>query len=170
MTGRPELTEAAPNYFKYIDQVPGDDAIAALEHELETSAALFAGISAESSLKRYAPEKWTIRQVLNHVTDTERAFCYRAMWFARGFDAPLAGYDQAIATAGAGANSIAWAAHVEEFRAVRLATIALFRNMPAEAWLRTGTASEKQFTVRAMAFIAAGHSAHHFAIVRDRYL
>ena len=138
--------------------------------QLDESLALFAGISRETSMHRYAPDKWSIRQVLNHITDTERAFAFRALWFARGFDAPLPGYDQNIAAEGAAADNIAWPDHVEEFRRVRLSTISLFRNMPPDAWLRTGIASDNPFTVRAMAFIIAGHVAHHLAILRERYL
>src|SRR5881396_1610634 len=147
MISRPQTAEAAPYYFNYIDQVTGDDPLGALENQLEE--ALFSAISEEKSLHRYAPDKWSIRQVLNHVTDTERAFAFRALWFARGFQSPLPDYDQNIAAAGADADQTAWSDHVEEFRRVRLASISLFRNMPAEAWLRTGIASNNRFTVRA---------------------
>jgi DinB superfamily len=170
MNGRPERSEAAAYYFTYIEQVASDDAQATMHNQLEASEALLAGISEEKSLYRYAPDKWSVRQVLNHVTDTERAFAFRALWFARGFDAPLPGYDQNIAAAGAEADRIGWAAHLEEFRRVRLGTISLFANLPPEAWTRTGIASDNRFTVRAMAFIVAGHWAHHEKILRERYL
>jgi hypothetical protein len=170
MIGRPEEGEAAPYYFTYINQVAGDDINAILERQLDESLALFAGISEEVSQHRYAPDKWSVRQVLNHVTDTERAFAFRALWFARGFEAPLPSYDQEIAAAGAKADIIYWAAHVEEFRRVRLSTISLFRHLPADAWMRTGVASNNPFTVRAMAYIVAGHVAHHAAILHQRYL
>ena len=170
MLGRPATTEAAPYYFIYINQVEGEDALAVIEAQLDDSFPVFASISEEKSLNRYAPEKWSIRQVLNHVTDTERAFAFRALWFARGFESPLPDYDQNIAAAGADADAIPWAAHVEEFRRVRLATVSLFRNLPPNAWMRTGIASNNRFTVRAMAFIAAGHFAHHMRILRERYL
>jgi uncharacterized damage-inducible protein DinB len=127
-------------------------------------------ISEDKSRQRYAPEKWSIRQVLNHVSDTERAFAFRALWFARGFSSPLPDYDQEIAAAGADADRISWADHVEEFRRVRLATISLLKNVPEEAWMRTGIASNNRFTVRAMAFIAAGHVEHHLKVLRERYL
>src|SRR5512135_3336527 len=156
MIGRPQSTEAAPYYFTYINQVSGDDALAAIEGQLEPSLALFATISEEKSLHRYAPEKWSIRQVLNHVSDTERAFAFRALWFARGFATPLPGFDQDVAAAGAEADRFPWAAHVEEFRRVRLATISLFRNLPPDAWTRSGVASDNPFTVRSLAFIIAG--------------
>lgn len=168
MAARPQPTEAAPYYFTYIDQVHGDDP--ALEAQLDESLALLSTITEEKSLHRYAPDKWSIREVLNHLTDTERAFAFRVLWFARGFDAPLPGYDQDIAAAAAGAHAISWASHVEEFRRVRLATISLFANMPADAWSRSGIASGNPFTVRALAFIIAGHVAHHLKIVRERYL
>jgi soluble lytic murein transglycosylase-like protein len=170
MIGRPGATEAAAYYFTYIDQAAGDDPVALMERQLDEASGLFAGISEEISQHRYAPEKWSIRQVLNHLTDSERAFAFRALWFARGFKAPLPGYDQDIAASGAGADRVAWAAHIEEFRQVRLSTISLFRNLPPEAWMRTGVASDNSFTVRAMAFIIAGHVAHHVRILRERYL
>jgi len=170
MTGRPREGDAAPYYFPYIDQVDGDDALAVMERQLEESIALFAAISEEASLRRYGPDKWSIRQLLNHITDTERAFAFRALWFARGFATPLPGYDQNIAAAGAAADNIPWSAHVEEFRGVRQSTVALFRNMPAEGWTRSGIASDNHVTVRALAFIIAGHVAHHVKILRNRYL
>jgi uncharacterized damage-inducible protein DinB len=170
MIGRPSPTEAAPYYFTYINQVTGENPLATIESQLDDSLVFFATISEEKSLHRYAPEKWSIREVLNHLTDTERAFAFRALWFARGFDVPLPSYDQEIAAKGASADAISWAAHVEEFRRVRLATISLFKNMPAEAWTRTGIASDNRFTVRAMAFIAAGHVTHHVRILKERYL
>ena len=169
MIGRPQSTETAPYYFVYI-QVTGEDALAVIESQLPEALALFSAISEEKSLHRYAPEKWSIRQVLNHVTDTERAFAFRVLWFARGFDTPLPGYDQNVAATGAEADKVSLAHHLEEFRRVRLSTISLFRNMPAQAWARKGIASDKPFTVRALAFITAGHVTHHLKILRERYL
>ncbi len=170
MIGRPESSEAGPYYFTYINQVTGDNPLRVIESQLDEGLSLFRTISEEKSLYRYAPEKWTIRQTLNHVTDTERSFAFRALWFARGFEAPLPSYDQNVAAAGAAADDVPWAAHIEEFGDVRRATIALFRNMPAEAWMRAGIASDNRFTVRAMAFIVAGHLTHHLKILQERYL
>ena len=169
MLGRPLATEAAPYYFTYIDKAPGDDPLALIEGQLEPHIALFSSISEEKSLHRYAAGKWSIREVLNHVTDTERAFAFRALWFGRGFQEPLPSYDQEIAVAGGGADRVAWAAHVEEFRRVRLATVSLFRNLPSEAWQRSGIASGNPFTVRAIAFIIAGHLEHHARVVKVKY-
>lgn len=170
MKGRPASGEVAPYYFTYIDQVTGDDPLAVVKDQLEGTLAFLAGISEAKSLHRYAPEKWSIRQVLSHLSDTERVFAQRALWFARGFQSPLPSFDQNIAVAGAGADQVSWAAHVEEFRRVRLASIALFENLPDEAWMRSGIASENPFTVRGLAFITAGHVTHHLKIVRERYL
>jgi DinB family protein len=170
MIGRPQPAEAASYYFTYVNQVTGDDPLGTMEHQLDESLAFFRTISEEKSLHRYAPEKWSIRQLLNHVTDTERAFAFRALWFARGFDASLPSYDQNIAAAAAQADAIPWAAHLEEFRRVRLSTIWLFRNMPPEAWTRSGIASGNRFTVRALAYIIAGHLTHHINVLRERYL
>jgi hypothetical protein len=163
-------SEAAAYYFTYIDQVAGEDVQAILSTQLEESSAFFGAISPEKSLHRYSPEKWSIRQVLNHVTDAERAFAFRALWFARNFRMPLPGYDQNIAAAGAEAERVSWAAHIEEFQSVRLSTILLFAHMPLEGWMRSGIASDNPFTVRALAYIIAGHFAHHVTILRQRYL
>ena len=169
MVGRPERNEAASYYYTYIDKVPADDIVGVLHTQLEEELPFLTGISEEKSRHRYAAEKWSIRQVLNHVTDTERAFVFRALWFARGFDTPLPSYDQEISARGAEADRFSWASHVEEFRAVRVATVALFRNLPEEAWMRSGIASGNPFTVRSLAYIIAGHVTHHAGIIRERY-
>src|SRR5712691_1609369 len=168
MISRPQNAEAASYYFTYIDQVTGDDPVGALKNQLEESRRC----SRRSPKKNrcYAPEKGSIRQVLNHVTDTERAFTFRALWFARGFESPLPSYDQNVASSGAEADLVSWAAHVEEFRRVRLSAISLFRNMPPQAWTRSGIASDNRFTVRALAYIIPGHFAHHVSVLRGRYL
>lgn len=170
MIGRPQNTEADPYYFNYINQAEGDDPSAIMERQLQEFAPLFASVSEEKSLHRYAPEKWSIRETLSHLSDVERIMSGRALWFARGFEEPLPSFDQHIGVAGAGADNVPWAAHVEEFRRVRLASISLFRNMPPKGWERSGIASGKHFTVRALAFLIPGHSAHHIKILRERYL
>ena len=170
MTGRPKNSEAAPYYFTYINQVQGDNPVRVIEAQLDEALPILRGITEEKSLYRYAPDKWSIRQSLNHVTDTERVFAVRALWFARGLGSPLPSYDQNIAADGSAADGVPWAAHVEEFGHVRRASISLFRNMPKDAWMRSGIASDNRFTVRAMAFITAGHLEHHLKILREKYL
>jgi len=169
MRGRPDKSEAAEYYFNYIDQVEGDDPIATLREQLQAWPVALGAIGEEQSLYRYAPDKWSVRQVVNHVTDTERAFAFRVLWFARGFDTPLPSYDQTIAAAGAEADQVTWAAHLEEFRQVRSATLWLLSNMPEAAWERGGVVAGNYVTVRALAFIIAGHVAHHGRILKEKY-
>jgi hypothetical protein len=167
----PDRTEADEYYFTYIDKVPRDaDVRRLLETQLDEMTALLNGISDEKSMHRYAPGKWSIRESVSHINDTERVFTYRALWFARGFDLPLPSFDQDIAVAGSSADTRGWRPHVDEFRAVRGASIQLFRNMPDEAWDRRGIASGKEFSVRALAYMTVGHVTHHLQILRERYL
>jgi hypothetical protein len=162
--------EAADFYATYINQVPDGEICAVLEAQLDDSAAILSGISEERSLHRYAPGKWTIREVLGHINDTERVFTFRAFWFARGYGEPLPSFDQEVAAASAGSNDRLWVSHVAEFRAIRAATLALFSQLPAEAWTRSGVASGHPVSVRALAYITAGHLAHHMRILREQYL
>jgi hypothetical protein len=169
MKGRPEQREASPYYFGYINRISSDDVVNVLETQLGETLSSLQAISEEKSLYRYAPEKWSIRQAWNHVNDAERLFVFRALWFARGFDSPLPSFDQETSVKQAKAEDFPWAGHVEEFRQIRLATLAFFRHLPEEAWMRSGVASDNPFTVRACAYIVAGHVAHHAAILRERY-
>jgi hypothetical protein len=170
MQGRPQPNEAAAFYSLYIDRVPGDDIVRTLASQLDEASAFLSDISEEQSLHRYAPDKWSIRELVGHVNDTERVFMFRALWFARGFADPLPSFDQEVAFRWAESDQVSWASHLEEFRAIRLATLAFCRNLPADAWLRSGIASDNAVTVRALAYITAGHVAHHLAILRERYL
>jgi hypothetical protein len=168
--GRPEPSEAAPYYFPYIDLVPAGNISDVLASQLTTSLALFQDITAEQALHRYAPGKWSIADTLNHLNDAERLFVFRAWWFARGFELPLPSFDQNIAAIAARAEARPWTSHVDEFNAVRLATLAFYRSLAPEAWLCRGSASGNTFTVRALAYITAGHLIHHNALIRERYL
>jgi uncharacterized damage-inducible protein DinB len=170
MTSFPDRTEAAEYYFTYIDQVPAGDICGILRAQLPETIALFETISDEQSLYRYAADKWSIRELVGHVNDCERLFASRAFWFARGFDSPLPSFDQNVAVAAAEADQHRWNSHIEDFRAVREATLTFFETLPADAWGRRGIASGNPFTVRALAYIAAGHVTHHSAILRTRYL
>ena len=170
MIGRPDAAEAAAFYFTYIDKAPGDNPIEAMRTQLVSALSMFEAISEDRSMHRYRADKWSIRQLLNHVTDTERAFAFRALWFGRGFSSPLEGFDQDIASRAAEADLISWKDHVEEFQRVRLATLSLYENLPMDAWQRHGVASGNPVTVRALAFIIPGHVAHHLGVLTDRYL
>lgn len=170
MTTIPERDEAAPYYFTYIDQVPAGDIRVVLEAQLPETLSLLESIGEEQSLHRYADGKWSMRQVVSHLNDTERVFVFRALWFARSIDLPLPGFDQDVAIAGADADARSWSSHVEEFGSIRNATVDFFKNLPEQAWTRRGIASGNPFTVRALAYITAGHVAHHAAILRAKYL
>src|SRR5215210_6704059 len=134
MISVPDRAEAAEYYFTYIDQVPAGDICDILRAQLPETIALLRRIQEEQSLYRYAPDKWSMRQLVGHVNDCERLFVSRAFWFARGFDTPLPSFDQNVAVAAGEADEQQWRSHIEEFRAVREATLTFFDNLPAEAW------------------------------------
>jgi len=166
---RPDRTESAEYYFTYIDQVPAGDIRKFLETQAGETAAMLRSISDDASLGRYAPDKWSIREVVSHINDAERVFTFRAFWFARGYDSALPSFDQDVAVKTANADQRAWHEHVDEFDSIRAATVALFSSLPDEAWSRRGIASGNPFSVRALAFVTAGHVAHHIRILRERY-
>ena len=167
---RPQTTEYAPYYSRYVDLIATPDVVPELSSQLEKTVSFLSNISEEKSLSTYGAGKWTIKEVLNHVNDTERVFLYRAFWFARGFEQPLPGYDQDVCVAAARPNSIPFTDLIDEFKHVRLSTLSIFRNMPDEAWGRTGIASDNPFTVTALAYIITGHVAHHLNVLEERYL
>ncbi|HEX6773377.1 MAG TPA: DinB family protein [Acidobacteriaceae bacterium] len=170
MNARPATGDAGPYYFTYINHVEGTDCLAAMTAQREPALAFFRGISEAKSTHRYAPDKWSIRQVLNHVNDTERLFTFRALWFARTLPDPLPSFEQEIAAAGAEADRLSWAALVDEFDHVRRASIDFFRNLDDPAWTRRGIASGNSFTVLSLGFMVPGHVTHHMGILRERYL
>ncbi len=163
-------TEAAPYYFRYIDRVPAGDILQTLERHLISMPASLRQVTEESSRHRYAPEKWSMREVLSHLNDAERVFVSRAFWFARNFETPLPSFDEKASLAATRAHEISWSTHLEEFEAIRRSTIIFFRTLPPEAWTKRGIASDMPFTVRALAHIIAGHVLHHVSILEERYL
>jgi len=170
MIGVPERNEAGEYYFNYIARIKSGDVMKVLEDQIEETTKFLRGISEEKSLYRYAPDKWSIRQTWGHVNDAERVFLFRGLWFARKMEIPLPSFDQDMVVGAAESDAVPWARHIEEFRQIRQASLAFFGNLPAEAWHRRGTASGNPFTVRAMAYIIAGHVDHHMAVLREKYL
>ena len=154
----------------YIDLIPSDDIVRVFKEQMGQTVQFLEAISEEQSVRAYAPGKWTMREVLNHVNDGERIFLGRAVWFARGFQDPLPGFDQNVAVQFAHANDTSWAQLVEEFKTVRASTISFFDTLPDEAWSRTGVASDNPVSVRALAYIMAGHVTHHTNVLREKYL
>ena len=167
---RPGRDEAADYYFKYVDLVDGDDICGVLFRQRDEALTFYRSIPEARGEHRYAPDKWSINGVLAHINDCERLFAFRAFWFARGLDSPLPSFDQNIAAAHDNASSRPLSSHIEEFDATRKSTLQLFDHLPADAWVRRGIASDNPFSVRALAFIAAGHVIHHNRILRERYL
>ncbi len=166
---RPEPTEYAESYANYIAQVPGSDVLSVLESQRLQMLQLFAGRSERDGNFRYAPGKWTVKEVLGHVTDSERIFAYRALRIARGDQTPLSGFEQDDFVRDGAFGERTLAGIAEEFAAVRTASIALFRSFNEEALTRRGIANQKEVTVRALAFITVGHQIHHRVILEERY-
>lgn len=167
---RPAADEHHPYFGKYISLVPESDAIEALEHQLADMLPLLRGLGEAQGALRYAPGKWSIKQVLGHMIDSERVFAYRAMRFARNDETPLPGFDENPYAEAAGSDARTLASLVEELESLRRSNIAMFAGLPADAWARRGAANGNPVSVRALAFISAGHGWHHIGIVRDRYL
>ena len=169
LIGPPERNEAAEYYFRYIDRIQNGDVLSVLEEQKKDIPRWLRTISEERSQYRYQREKWSMREALGHINDTERLLVDRAFWFARGFDTPLPSFDQDVCVNASNADQVSWQSHIEEFEAIRMSSIHFLRNLPAQAWMRRGVASDNPFTVRALAFIMAGHADHHLSILRERY-
>ncbi|HEU0054878.1 MAG TPA: DinB family protein [Longimicrobium sp.] len=167
---RPAAGEYAPYYEKYVGRVPEGDVVEALERQGGEAAAFFRGIPADLHEHRYAPEKWSIKEVVGHIADAERIFAYRLLRIGRGDAVALPGFDEnAYVPAGEfGARTLE--SLVDELESVRRATLTLARGLPADAWARVGTASENPVSARALAYILWGHLDHHLEILRTRYL
>lgn len=166
---RPEATEYADYYSKYISKVPGEDVVDVLESERRQMLQLFSGRTEQDGSFRYAPEKWTVKEVLGHITDAERVFTYRALRIGRGDKTPLPGFEQEDFVKNGGFAARTLADLAEEFGAVRNASITLFRSFDEEALSRRGVASQKEVTVRGLGFMIAGHQIHHRMILEERY-
>ena len=166
---RPEAGQYAEYYANYISKVPGTDVLGILEAQRLHMSQLFAGRTERDGNFRYAPGKWTVKEVLGHITDAERIFTYRALRIARGDQTPLPSFEQDDYVKNGGFAARTLGDLVEEFGAVRSASIALCRSFNEEAWSRRGVASQKQVTVRALGFITAGHQIHHRMVLEEQY-
>lgn len=166
---RPAAGEFIPYYGTYIGLVPAGNLADILEAQRDATRRLLAPVNDKRALHRYAPEKWSIKEVIGHLADAERVFAYRALRFARADANPLAGFDEKTYVPVADFDRRPLSAIREEFAAVRAATHALFTSLDEEAWLRQGTANSASVSVRALGCIIAGHELHHMAILRERY-
>jgi hypothetical protein len=167
---KPDASEYAPYYETYVSKVKHPNVVTALLAQLDDTMNLLHTVSATQALYRYAPGKWSVKEVLGHVIDAERIFSYRALRIARGDKTPLASFDQDPYIVHAGFDRRTWGSLKDEFELVRRATLALVQSFDPEAWMRSGIASDNPITVRALAYIIAGHELHHVGILRTRYL
>jgi hypothetical protein len=166
---RPDTSEHAPNYSRYVDLVAEGDILATLATQIDSTLAELRNVSEADSLKRYAPGKWSMREVVGHLIDTERIFAYRALRFARGDRKDLPGFEQDDYVAAAQFDRRPWSGLLEEFEAVRRSNLSMFRGLDEEAWRRQGVANGNAMSVRAAAYVIAGHELHHMRVLREHY-
>ncbi|MEO1366078.1 MAG: DinB family protein [Acidobacteriota bacterium] len=167
---RPESDEYHEYYGLYVDQAPDGDIFETLSGGLAATATLLGGLTPEQETFRYAAGKWSPREILGHLIDTEWTFAYRGLCFARTDPAPLPGFDQDLWAGASNAGEQPMAELLDTFSCVRRSTIALYRRLDDAAWMRRGIASDCEFTVRAMPYILAGHEVHHRRVLEARYL
>jgi DinB superfamily len=166
---RPQPGEYASFYERYISLIQGEEILRTLDEQRRQMMLLLSGRNESDGDFRYAPEKWSVKEVLGHICDTERIFAYRALRIARADATPMAGFEQDDYVRNGGFGQRLLSDMVEDFIAVRRATISLFRNLDAAAWIRRGVANKNEVTVRALAYITAGHELHHRRILEEKY-
>ena len=166
---KPDSSEYAPYYGKYVSLVTTGDVLTALSSQIENTVAALRRCGEDRSRFRYAPGKWSIREVLGHMIDAERIFAYRALRFARADQTPLPGFEQDEFVANGPHDACRMSDLIDEFITVRHATVSMFQNLQPEAWTRAGQASGNRMSVRAAAYVIAGHELHHMAVLRNQY-
>jgi uncharacterized damage-inducible protein DinB len=167
---RPGPSEYAPFFATYIDHCPPGDVLATLAGQIDETCALLGDLSDDAARYRYAPDKWSIKEVIGHVTDTERIMVYRAVCFARGETGMLPGFDENAYVANANFDARSLADLLAELRTVRAATLAFFSSLNEAELERRGRANQRDYSVRVFPFVVAGHERHHVKILRERYL
>jgi len=167
--GRPEADEIPAHFVGYIQRVPELDPVIVCAAQIEETASVLHSVSENDAMYRYARGKWSVKEVVGHLTDVERIMAYRALRIARGDTTPLPGFDENAYVPAAKFDARSLADLVGELRTARGATLALLRTFDTDAWQRRGTASGKPVSVRALAFMIPGHERHHLDILRTRY-
>jgi uncharacterized damage-inducible protein DinB len=170
MKNQIQSSEYNPYYSAYINSVPEGDIIGILTNQMEETLTAFQGISEEQALFRYASDKWSIKEALGHIADTERVMGYRLVAIARGETASLPGFDDMVYVQNAKFNGLSIQDLLQNFAAVRESTLHLLKTLPSEAWTRIGSANGSPMSVRAIAYVIAGHERHHRLIVKERYI
>jgi len=169
-TQPPGADEYPSGYADYVGRVPvGADVLDVLARQLEETSGRLAGIPEARGGFRYAAGKWSVKEVVSHLSDAERIMVYRALRFARGDAAPLAGFDENAYVPEAGADARSLVRLTGEWVAVRQASLAFFQSLPPGTWARQGIANGNPVTVRALAYVVAGHEHHHLEVLRTRY-
>lgn len=165
---RPQPDEHLAYFDRYIRLVPEGDVTVTLQRQLAEALTALRALTEAQADARPAPGEWNPKESLGHLTDSERVFAYRALRFARGDAKPLAGFESLDYMRAAAFDQRSWAALVDEFETVRRATLTLFQSLDETAWLRRGVASDNPVSVRALAFIIAGHELEHLTAIRSR--
>ena len=166
---RPEPGEYAPYYDRYISLIAGSDILGTLDAQRRQMVLLLSGRDESDGDFRYAPDKWNAKEVLGHVCDTERIFAYRALRIARGDQTPMEGFEQDDYVKNGPFAGAPMAEMVEDYIAVRRATLTLLRNLDEAAWVRRGVANKSEVSVLALGYIIAGHEVHHRRILEEKY-
>lgn len=170
LSTRPSAAEFPQAYAGYVASAPDGSVLASLETEGQATLAVLRGIDEDRSLHRYAPGKWSIREVTGHLADAERVFAYRAMTFARADAGPVPGFDENAWVPAAESDRQPFSALIDLYATTRAATLSLLRTLPEAAWTRSGTANGKTVSVRALAWVIVGHDVHHRKVLLERYL
>jgi uncharacterized damage-inducible protein DinB len=170
MNQRPDSTEYAPFYEGYVNLVPAGNIVMLLKKQIIETDTLLRKVSEDQANFRYAPEKWSLKEIIGHMTDTERIMSYRALRIGRGDSTPLPGFDQDSFVTAAHSQQQSLDSLLDELTSVRQATISLFEHFPNAAWSQIGVASKCNVTTRALSYIIAGHELHHRGIIIERYL
>ncbi len=168
-SNRPDASEHIPYYAKYISLVPKGNILTLLEEQAKNTSTFLSSLTEEQSLKRYAPDKWSIKEVIGHLSDSERVFAYRALRFARDDKTALPGFESDDYIEPGRFNKRNWQGLIEDFEAVRHATIKLYEPLDETAWTRQGVANNDAVSVRALAYIIVGHELHHVKLIKELY-
>ncbi|MBC8754920.1 DinB family protein [Kordia sp. YSTF-M3] len=166
----PEPTEYNPYYSQYVQHLKGEDVLDALEKGVTSINDLMTSLTEEKLRSAYAEGKWTIKEVLQHIMDTERIFCNRALRFARNDKTELPGFEQDDYVPFSDANERNSMEMLREYNAIRQATITMFQGFSDDMFARVGVASGSNMSVRAIAHVVTGHERHHVRVIKERYL
>jgi hypothetical protein len=170
MLRRPDTSEYAPYFIPFVQLVPEGSLIDIYERQTESALALLQAVDEERQLFRYAEGKWTLKEVLGHIIDSDRIFSYRILRVGRGDPTALPGFDENLFTAGSNYNDRPWSDLLKEYEAVHRSTLCLYRGLANEAWTRQGTVSQVETTARALAYAGLGHELRHVETIRTKYL